>query len=160
MPRVLIIAYGNPMRSDDGLAWRAADQLDGKFSSGDVEIFRLHQLAPEIAEAASRSHAVIFVDAACAPGSSPGDLWLASVLRNEEAPRFSHQLSPSAVMALAHRLYDATPRAFSLTLAGQNFEHGEELSPVVSRALPELVAEIEILTRQLLQPPAAQVDSR
>jgi len=38
MARVLIIAYGNPMRSDDGVAWRAAAALQGRFSSDEVEI--------------------------------------------------------------------------------------------------------------------------
>jgi Ni,Fe-hydrogenase maturation factor len=47
--RVLIIAYGNPMRSDDGLAGRAADGLEGKYPPSEVEMLRVHQLAPELA---------------------------------------------------------------------------------------------------------------
>ena len=38
MPSVLIIAYGNPLRSDDGLAWHAAKAIEGKFGSSEVEI--------------------------------------------------------------------------------------------------------------------------
>ena len=70
MARVLIVAYGNPMRSDDGLAWHAADKLEGKYSPSEVEILRVHQLAPELAENVSRSEAVIFVDAAMADGAN------------------------------------------------------------------------------------------
>ena len=40
MARVLIIAYGNPMRCDDGLAWRAADEFERKLSDFEVEILR------------------------------------------------------------------------------------------------------------------------
>ena len=41
MARVLIVAYGNPLRSDDGVAWRAADLLAEKFSIPEVEMVRL-----------------------------------------------------------------------------------------------------------------------
>src|SRR5579862_9528285 len=51
--KILIIAYGNPLRCDDGIAWRAADALAQKLSDSDVEIVRLHQLAPELAETIS-----------------------------------------------------------------------------------------------------------
>ena len=64
MPRIVIVAYGNPLRSDDGLAWRAAEQLEKKVSEPDVEIFTLHQLTPEVAETCRRFQCVIFVDAA------------------------------------------------------------------------------------------------
>ena len=50
MPRVLIIAYGNPMRCDDGLAWHSAAALERKFSARTIEILRTHQLTPELAE--------------------------------------------------------------------------------------------------------------
>jgi Ni,Fe-hydrogenase maturation factor len=49
MPRILIVAYGNPMRCDDGVAWRAADALETNSCGGNVEILRRHQLAPELA---------------------------------------------------------------------------------------------------------------
>jgi hydrogenase maturation protease len=98
MPRVLIIAYGNPMRSDDGLAWRAADQLDRKFAgtktAAEVEIMRCHQLAPELAEVVTRSESVIFLDAAADAGRNPGELRCEKVLLPGGESSFSHQLSP------------------------------------------------------------------
>ncbi len=156
MPRVLIVAYGNPMRCDDGLAWRAADDLEKKFPHPDVEILRRHQLAPELAETVSHSEAVIFVDAASAGGANgqPGEVRSSEVTSPEGAPRFSHQLSPSTVIALARQLYSASPHAFSVTLTGQCFDHGESLSPVVKAALPALVMQIETLLRTFLLPPA------
>ncbi len=148
------------MRSDDGLAWRAADALEGKFSSLQVEIVRTHQLAPELAETVSRCETVIFVDAAFADAmgnGSPGEIRSAPIGVPQAASRFSHQLSPAAVIALAHQLFSAGPRAFSVTLTGQCFDHGESLSPLVAAALPALVARIEALVQQLLSfktPPA------
>lgn len=157
MSRVLILAYGNPMRCDDGLAWHAADALEGKLSAAngaaDVEIVRRHQLSPELADTIRQCEAVIFVDAIsseAAGNSSPGEVRLAKVMRLKSNPTFSHQLSPATLLELAHQLFGAHPRAFSVTLAGQCFDHGESLSPVVLAALPALVARIEGLVQEFL----------
>ena len=148
MPRVLIVAYGNPLRCDDGLAWRAADALEAKFSTDQVEIVRLHQLAPELAEAVSRSALVIFVDAAMESDRPAGDVRCEEINSAKSESRFTHHLSPQAVLSLAAQLYNARPRAFSVTLTGQCFDHGESLSPPVAAALPELVTRIETVTQQ------------
>jgi len=161
MPRVLIIiiAYGNPLRSDDGVAWRAADELEKKFPGGDVEILRTHQLAPELADAVSRTEAVIFIDAAGDGAGHPGEVRCAPVGPPEGPVRFSHQLSPSSVIALARQLFGAAPRAFSVTLTGECFDHGEALSPAVAAALPSLVTRIEALIQYLVSPAAVPPDS-
>ena len=112
-----------------------------KLAGTDVEILRLHQLAPELAETVTRAKTVIFVDAAAPNGANgqPGELCSSPVETIEGPPRFSHQLSPAAVLALARQLYGIDPRAFTVTLTGQNFDHGDTLSPVVGAALPVLV---------------------
>jgi hydrogenase maturation protease len=160
MPRVLIIAYGNPLRSDDGVAWRAADELEKKFASGKVEILRTHQLAPELAEAVSRSDAVIFIDAA-APSESghPGEVRCVPVGLPDGPVRFSHQLSPALVIALTRQLYGGTPAAFSVTLTGERFDHGDALSPAAAAALPSLVTRIEALIQHLVSSVAVPPDS-
>lgn len=152
-PRVLIIAYGNPLRGDDGLAWRVADDLERKVDPSNVAILRRHQLAPELAEEMRRCDVAIFVDAAAygVSGHPPGEVRVEEIPEAEPAPagtvRFSHQLSPAILVALAAQLYQARPRTFCATLTGQNFDHGESLSPMVEAALPDLVAAIEDLVR-------------
>jgi hydrogenase maturation protease len=161
MSCVLIVAYGNPLRCDDGLAWRAADDLEPKLSGSEVEILRAHQLAPEMAEDITRCDTVIFVDAAAADGGNgkPGEVQCMEIGSSEGPPRFSHQLSPAAVVALARQLYGASPRAFAVTLSGQCYDHGESLSPAIEAAIPALVARIEELVQQALSseslPPAS-----
>lgn len=142
MPRVLIVAYGNPLRSDDGIAWRVADALEGKFP--DVEILRLHQLAPEVAYSVSRFETVVFVDAANEPGT-PGDIRVEAVSAEDATSSSSHALSPATVMALARQLYSASPQSFCVIMTGENFDHGESLSPTVAAALPNLLATVERL---------------
>jgi hydrogenase maturation protease len=150
MPRALIIAYGNPLRCDDGVAWRAAEALREKFSPVEIEIASLHQLSPELAETISRSQYVIFVDAANAAEGHPGEIRVEKLGGKnpaDTATHFSHTLSPYAVIRLAETLYGAQPRAFAVTVTGQKFDHGETLSPAVAAALPDLVARIERLVR-------------
>ena len=85
-PRLLIVAYGNPLRSDDGVAWRAAAALPETFLPEEAEIVTVHQLGPELAESASRSECVIFVDAASGPGH-PGEIQAKEVLPGDVAYR-------------------------------------------------------------------------
>jgi len=146
MPRFLIVAYGNPLRSDDGVAWRAAEALAAKYSEPDVEIVTVHQLGPEIADSISRAECVIFIDAATRAAAA-GEVQIKEMTASafSEPPGFCHALSPSHVLTLAAHLYRAQPRAFSVTVAGENFDHGESLSAPVRAALPELIARIDDL---------------
>jgi len=149
MPQVLILAYGNPLRSDDGVAWRAAEALQQKLRGSEVEVRCLQQLGPELAESVSRAAAVVFLDASSE--GEPGSV-RCEPLRTERAEvnRFGHAFSPAAVMSLAARLYGASPPAFCATVTGQDFSHGESFSPVVEAALPALIGGIEELVRSFL----------
>jgi hydrogenase maturation protease len=152
MPWVLIVCYGNPLRCDDGIAWRAADALDGKFSDASIEILRMHQLAPEVADNLRQRELVIFLDAACIDdieGGRPGEVRVREVsgaeIREQHPGQFSHVYSPEKVLDLARELYNASPKAFVITVAGENFGHGECLSPTVAGALHKLVLTVEQL---------------
>jgi len=150
MPHILIIAYGNPLRSDDGVAWRAADALQGKFPKKNVEILRLHQLAPELAETVRRFACVIFIDAGASAGNEPGHIACEEISPSAAETRFSHQFSPAAVLALAAQLYGSCPKAYSVTITGENFNHGETLSAAVEQSLPAFVARIaELIEAEL-----------
>lgn len=136
MPGALIIGYGNPLRGDDGLGPRAADLLGGMV---------LHQLNPELAEPISRAGLVIFIDAA--ETGRPGEWTCVEVRPAPSAERlFTHHLDPGALLAAARALYGRAPRALLFTMAGESFDLGEELSPAVAAALPELVKAIKAAT--------------
>jgi hydrogenase maturation protease len=150
MPRILIVAYGNPLRCDDGVAWRAADALAQRLPDFEVEIVRLHQLAPELADTAQHHELVVFLDAAYmdkAENQRAGDICVREIRPNnggarKESGQFTHVYSPEKVLHLAKELYSAAPKAFVITVAGENFDHGDSLSAPVTAALPELVAVI------------------
>jgi len=145
MSRVLVLAVGNPLRSDDGLAWHVADELRRNNLPPDVEIITVHQLAPELAENASSADLVIFVDASSL--GEPGALSCEKIAAAPAESGSSHHLSPQALVELTAMLYGRAPAAYLVSIAGRNFDHGELLSPEVSKAIPGLVAKMRELIR-------------
>jgi len=134
--RILVLAYGNPLRCDDGLGWHAARQLVHRMTS-DTQVVTCHQLTPELAEEVSGADAVFFIDAS--HEGEPGELTCLPI-HPGHAARFSHECSPPVLLALCHQLYGACPPAYLVSVCGQSFQLGESLSPCVAAALPRLTA--------------------
>jgi len=134
MARVLIIGYGNPLRSDDGLGWYAAVQLFRSSASRDVEVLPCHQLTPDLAEPVSHADTVMFLDST--HEGTPGELRCREIQAAEGTPSFTHHLSPQVVLGLSRDLYGAFPHAWLLTVCGKCFEPGESLSEEVAGRLP------------------------
>jgi len=149
--RFLILGYGNPLRCDDGVGWRAAWELAGSLSDDEAEVVGCHQLTPELAEAVSRAEAVFFIDAS--HEGEPGELRCQPVEPQAETIRFSHQLTPELLLNLSRVLYGTCPPAFVVSVCGQRFEHGQELSPVVAANLPRLTMLVSEMMRQRTSPP-------
>jgi hydrogenase maturation protease len=129
---------------------QARGLLAEKFLGQDVEILRLHQLTPEVADTLRGFAIAIFIDAASNEGAltEPGSVRLEEIFGGSLNPaRFSHAFSPQRVLALAAELYDVHPRAFCLTVTGASFDHGDSLSPAVADALPSLISTVERLLR-------------
>jgi hydrogenase maturation protease len=139
MTSVLILAYGNPQRGDDGVAWHAAELLRDRCPTARIEC--AHQLAPEFAEMAAQADVVLFIDAA--QDGEPGHIVCTEVNPAADCGQSSHWLTPAQVMALCRQLYGATPRAMSVSIAGASFDHGATLSDAISSALPELIDLVE-----------------
>ena len=141
---IVVIGYGNPLRSDDGIGWRIAEVLRGRFDSSGIEVIQCHELTPEMAENMRRAALVIFMDAAT--DGFPGEVRqrrLSGSGMNDSSPALSHGLTPEALLALAAHLYGASPDAHLFTVCGRSFCHGENFSPEVARAFPSVVAAIE-----------------
>lgn len=143
MPSVLIVAFGNPLCSDDGLAWHAADLLAPQLPA--AEILRLQQFGPELAETVRHYDLVIFLDAAMVPGSAKacaGHIAIQEIGDQVPHARASHACAPGEIVRLARELYDAHPPAYLATMVGENFAPGETLSPAIAAALPAFVAQV------------------
>src|SRR5262249_2677626 len=126
---ILILAYGNPLCSDDGIGWRAAEELSRTLSSPAVDILTCQQLTPDLAAAVSLADAVFFVDAS--REGQPGEISCVPISAAMTIESFTHHGSPGAVLAMAQRLYGSSPRAFMISLTGERFEFGDHLSPKI-----------------------------
>jgi len=138
---VLIIGYGNPLRSDDGFGWHASRLLAGVLAGQDAEVITCHQLTPELAEPLSQSRRAVFIDADAR--GKPGDIRRRTVRPQVPASSaFTHSCTPSGLLASAEGLYGHRPQAVVITVSTQSFAFGDTLSPAVSAALPEVVDQV------------------
>jgi hydrogenase maturation protease len=137
-----VIAMGNTLRGDDGVAWRIAEELRETLGDPGVEVVMVHQLSPELAHPISRAETVIFVDAAA--DMIPGKIKMESI-EAENCPtwNFTHAVSPGALLALTRSLYRTLPmETLLLTIGARSFAFSEELSGPVQRVIPEAIARI------------------
>jgi hydrogenase maturation protease len=140
-PKILVIAYGNPLRCDDGLAWRVAEKLSEQNLPSGVEIITCHQLTPELALPASQASTVLFIDAARA--GIPGEIATQPIKPRQLPSIFTHEFSPSTILNVAQGLYGRCPEAFAVSLCGECFDHGETLSQKVKESLPGLLTHVK-----------------
>jgi hydrogenase maturation protease len=145
-PRILIIGLGNPLRSDDGLGWWAAQELCQTKLSQPIQIITQPQLTPELSLAASQADFVIFIDAS--QNERPGEIRCRRLVPELARGAFSHQLSPSGVLGLAEELYGTAAQGYLVSMGANCFDHGERLSETVIAALPQLVARVVELMRK------------
>ncbi len=138
MPKVMLIGYGNPLRTDDAIGWRAAGELSSQVHDDDVEIVACHQLNPEMAEAISQTKLVIFIDA-CTDGT-PGRVSRRDAQVGKFSPELmTHHLDPESLLACAKELYGRAPKAVVICVTGECFGYGRELTPTIERVLPGVI---------------------
>ncbi len=157
----LVLAYGNPLRRDDGFAWRAAGLLvarsedaglelredhgpkpesrllDGSLPRPLVDIRTLHQLTPELSEDVAAADGVVFLDARA--NGVPGEIRVSPVVPGGESSPLAHSVAPSTLLALGLHLYGRTPPALLVTVTGEVFDLGEGLSEIVESSLETAV---------------------
>jgi hydrogenase maturation protease len=140
-PPILILGYGNSLRSDDGAGRRVAEKIAQQQWEGVLSL-SLHQLTPELAEELSQARAAIFVDAIA---SDTAKVSVKTLKPEEIGGDFSHFTDPSSLLALAQALYGKAPPAWWVLVPGINFAMGEILSAVAEVGVAEAVAVVEQL---------------
>jgi hydrogenase maturation protease len=141
MKPILIIGWGNPLRSDDGVGWHAARQLAAAVSQSDVTVLVRHQLTPDLAEPVYQSRRVIFIDASCQ--DPPGKIRFRRLVPISALSCISmHHLTPSDLLACAKAIYGNCPPAVLYSVGIKYSELGDVLSDEVYRSLPDLLTRI------------------
>ena len=141
---ILVIAYGNTLRRDDGAARRVAEELEA-LASPQIEVISCDLLMPELADAVSRAERVVFVDA---EANSTGPTRARKIVAAESSQLMAHHASPSVILALARDVFGKMPPAWLVTIPGHDFGIGEELSKTALRGVKRalgLIQKIQLL---------------
>ena len=147
-PVVLLIGYGNLLRSDDGVGPAIVSRLAAIFA-GEPRCACLvpHQLTPELAEQVACVDRVVFVDASVEQPA--GEIRIRRL--NAEYVALSavgHCASPEAILAISKALYHRVPRAWSIAVGVANLAVGDRLSPAVARAANRLCRRLSYRVRR------------
>jgi hydrogenase maturation protease len=132
---ILVIGFGSPYRGDDGFGMTAAERFEAMNRDPRVQVEAAQELRPEFAELASRAALVVFLDARLQ--GAPGTVEVRQLVPGESTEGlFSHELTPSRLLAAARSLYGRCPPAMMISVAGRDFGFSAQLSPAVEAALP------------------------
>jgi hydrogenase maturation protease len=135
---LLVIGYGNTLRSDDGLGPRVADAVSGLGLPG-VHALSCGLLTPELADPVSKARCVVFVDAAV---DAPGEVQLRPLSAAESPQILAHASDPRTLLALARDVFGNAPKAWLLTIPAENLAIGEALSEKAQRGFVVALQEI------------------
>lgn len=146
---ILLIGYGNPLRGDDGVGDVLAQQLEQRLQNRPVQILTPHQLTPELVAVIANADLVIFIDAA--EGEIAGRISCQMLMSQPVDGIFTHNATPSALLAAAHDWYGVKPAGLMISIVGESFGYSDRLSPTLTTLLPTIVDETEALINAHLQ---------
>jgi hydrogenase maturation protease len=140
--KILVIGYGNTLRTDDGVGPHVASAV-ASWESPRVQSIAVHQLTPELAESLASAELAVFVDARYAAGDSvvevralePSNSW--GIL--------GHASDAGALLAAAKSIYGRSPRGWLVTVPAADLSFGEGLSPTAGRGAEAALARIAAL---------------
>lgn len=137
---LLVIGYGNPLRSDDGIGQVVVKALEARVRSTALRIITTHQLTPELAEPISRAAMTIFVDAC--EGEQPGAVACQTVAAETMTGAFTHNVTPASLLSAAQELYGRAPAGLIVSITGASFDYGTAFSPHLTSAIPHITEQI------------------
>jgi len=141
---LLVIGYGNTLRSDDGVGPRVAEAV-GALQLPGVRTLICQQLSPEHAEPISQMDRVIFVDAAV---DAAKEVQFRELAPNDSSQIMTHAADPRTMLALARDVFGHAPEAWWLTIPAVKLGFGEELSPETEAGFREALGRIQAFARQ------------
>lgn len=154
MPLILLVAYGNVSRRDDGVAFHVIHRLRQRLglpTSDPANVYDdldhapailcAHQLTPEMGETLIAYDIVVFVDAHVA-GVDRDQVHWEEVTPAYKPSMVSHHLKPDTLLAICRTLYGRCPKGYVLSILGTDFDFGEDLSPKTSALADEAVDRI------------------
>ncbi len=141
---LLLIGYGNTLRSDDGVGPKVAEALAALNLPG-VEVLVRDLLTPELADPIAKARLVVFVDAAL---DAPREVQLRPLLPAESSQVIAHAADPRTLLALARDVFGHVPPAWWLTIPIENRAIGESFSSVAQAGLTTAIQLAKDLVHQ------------
>jgi hydrogenase maturation protease len=138
---LLVIGYGNTLRSDDGIGPRVADAVAALSLPGVCSI-TCDLLAPELADPISKAERVVFVDAAL---DAPREVLLRELAPAGSSQIMAHAADPRTMLALARDVFGHAPRAWWLTIPIENTAIGDQLSAFAQHGMGVALEAIKTL---------------
>ncbi len=126
--KALVICLGNPIRSDDALGWGIADKISDDVPSEEVEVIKVHQIVPELAEEAAHADLLVLVDSSMS-GTEVTELQPG----RSDLTRSTHSFAPQDLLNMILETYGRCPKAFLVGVGGSNFSVGSMLSPYAKK---------------------------
>jgi hydrogenase maturation protease len=130
--KVLVIGYGNTLRSDDRVGYQVAQSV-AEWQLPQVRAIAVHQLLPELATDIAEVEIVIFVDAVVTVDPVRPDITITPLVAGGDENFSTHILTPQLLLGLTQKLYAATPDAYLLTIPAIDFTLGANLSSTACR---------------------------
>jgi len=141
---ILVVGYGNDLRSDDGAGRVVAARIEAADHPG-VIVRSQSQLTPELALDITRADVVVFVDA----NVDCEQLTVHPVMPGEPGSQsMSHHTDPAALLLLAGDLGRVPPRTYVISIPATNLELGFDLSPPTAGAIERAVDAVVEIAKQ------------
>jgi hydrogenase maturation protease len=144
---ILVIGYGNDLRSDDGAGRWVADQIEA-MSLPDVEVRSMVQLTPEVSLDIVDRRLVVFVDASV----ETDELKVEDVEPKPDATVLTHHGDPASVLTVGSLVGHRPGRATLVSIPARTLGIGSSFSPLAERATREaievIVAAIDMANRR------------
>ncbi|MCK9408369.1 MAG: hydrogenase maturation protease [Bacteriovoracaceae bacterium] len=134
-PKILIHAYGNPGRGDDGIGSAFVQMCQPWLSHESVHHLTIessYQLSVEDAYTMSEFDIVVFVDATM---ENIENFTFTAVQQKQQSPFTTHAMSPSGALYLCKELYGKQPETYLLQIGGYEWEMLEGLSEQAEKNL-------------------------
>lgn len=142
----LLLAVGNVLRGDDGVAARVLDHVLDRWGAGaGAQAMTVHGLTPELAEAVASASAVVILDADVTAATVTLEPLPEATAGRSASRVLSHSLTPTALIALARQLYGFTGAAWLCRLPARQLAYGTALSAVAEAAAGEGARQLRAL---------------
>jgi hydrogenase maturation protease len=142
---LLLIGYGNTLRSDDGVGPKVVEKVAALKLPG-IQTLSCDLLTPELADPISRAETVVFIDAAI---DAPQRVQLRPLAPAASSQIMAHAADPRTMLALARDIFGQAPKAWWLTIPVENIGIGEEFSALAKQGVASAIEKIQELQQRL-----------